>query len=43
MLYPLSVFLLGLNGALYVSLALLLALIVWYLSLIPISWPTRPS
>ena len=30
MLYPLSVFLLGLNGALYVSLALLLALIVWY-------------
>ena len=30
MLYPLSVFLWGLNGALYVSLALLLALIVWY-------------
>ena len=30
MLYPVSVFFLGLNGALYVSLALLLALIVWY-------------
>ena len=30
MLYPLSVFLLGLDGALYVSLALLLALIMWY-------------
>lgn len=30
MLYPVSVYLLGLNGALYVSLALLLALIVWY-------------
>ncbi|CAK7042853.1 MAG: hypothetical protein PEGG_01803 [Paraeggerthella hongkongensis] len=30
MLYPLSVFFLGLNGALYVSMALLLALIVWY-------------
>lgn len=30
MLYPISVFFLGLNGALYVSLALLLALIVWY-------------
>lgn len=30
MLYPLSVFLLGMNGALLVSLALLLALIVWY-------------
>ena len=30
MLYPVSVFVLGLNGALYVSLALLLALIVWY-------------
>ena len=29
MLYPVSVFFLGLNGALYVSLALLLALIVW--------------
>ena len=29
-LYPLSVFLLGLNGALYVSVALLIALIVWY-------------
>ena len=29
-LYPVSVFFLGLNGALYVSLALLLALIVWY-------------
>ena len=30
MLYPVSVFFLGLDGALYVSLALLLALIVWY-------------
>ena len=30
MLYPTSVFALGLTGALYVSLALLLALIVWY-------------
>ncbi len=30
MLYPISVFFLGLNGALYVSLALLVALIVWY-------------
>ena len=30
MLYPVSVFFLGSNGALYVSLALLLALIVWY-------------
>lgn len=30
MLYPLSVFLVGLDGALYVSLALLLTLIVWY-------------
>ena len=30
MLYPVSVFFLGLNGALFVSLALLLALIVWY-------------
>ena len=30
MLYPVSVFVLGLTGALYVSLALLLALIVWY-------------
>lgn len=30
MLYPLSVFFLGLDGAVYVSLALLLALIVWY-------------
>lgn len=30
MLYPISVFFLGLNGALYVSLALLLALIAWY-------------
>ena len=30
MLYPVSVFFLGLTGALYVSLALLLALIVWY-------------
>ena len=29
MLYPVSVFFLGLDGALYVSLALLLALIVW--------------
>lgn len=29
-LYPLSVFLLGVSGALYVSLGLLLALIVWY-------------
>lgn len=30
MLYPISVFFLGLTGALYVSLALLIALIVWY-------------
>ena len=30
MLYPVSVFFLGLDGALYVSLALLLARIVWY-------------
>ena len=30
MLYPVSVFFLGLNGALFVSLALLLALIMWY-------------
>lgn len=30
MLYPISVFFLGLSGAVYVSLALLLALIVWY-------------
>ncbi len=30
MLYPVSVFFLGLDGALYVSLALLIALIVWY-------------
>ena len=30
MLYPISVFFLGADGALYVSLALLLALIVWY-------------
>ena len=30
MLYPVSVFFLGLDGALYVSLALLWALIVWY-------------
>lgn len=29
-LYPIGVFFLGLSGALYVSLALLLALIVWY-------------
>ena len=39
MLYPLSVFLLGLNGALYVSLALLLALIgvvrVWMRARVP--------
>lgn len=30
MLYPVGVFFLGLDGALFVSLALLLALIVWY-------------
>ncbi len=30
MLYPISVFFLGMEGALFVSLALLLALIVWY-------------
>lgn len=30
MLYPVAVFFLGLNGALFVSLALLLALIMWY-------------
>lgn len=30
MLYPIGVFFLGADGALYVSLALLLALIVWY-------------
>ncbi|HIW76515.1 MULTISPECIES: phosphatidate cytidylyltransferase [Gordonibacter] len=30
MLYPVGVFFLGIEGALYVSLALLLALIVWY-------------
>lgn len=39
MLYPLSVFLLGLNGALYVSLALLLALIVWYVFWMPARVP----